>query len=112
MKYYKWIEEGLSYEGRNYTYYVNNVERISYSIKNNEITQSYVYFIKDDILYFHWIGTHDNESLRLINTIYKSCNDINIVRGMFTYRYKELLSDNDDKFWKKFCTRKENKYDI
>ena len=108
-KYYEWIDEGLSYEGRFYTYYINNVERVSYNIKNDEITQVYIYFIKEDILYFHWIGAYNNEALYLINTLYKSCGDIDIMRGMFTYRYKELLNDKEDKFWKRFCTRKEDK---
>ena len=101
-QYYKWIEEGLTHNGRLYTYYIEDGSRITYSIKNDEITQAFVYFVREYALYLHWIGSHGSDSLLLINTIYQS-RGIDIVRGIFTYRYKELVNDCNDTYWARFC---------
>ena len=98
MEYYKWIEEGLSYEGRNYTYYIEDGSKIQYSIENNTITRVNIWINKNNRTYLHRLSGYDDDCLNLINTMYLSCGDIEIIRGMFTYRYKELLKDNDEKY--------------
>ena len=97
-KYYKWIEEGLSYDGRIYTYYIEGGSRIEYTVENNIITKVNIWINRNGGLYLHRMSGYTDDCLNLINTMYSSCGDMHLIRGMFTYRYKELLNDNDEKY--------------